>query len=155
MAPVLRLRSVRPLLAQGVAGAEPARWWDVVRHDVIPVAAAYLLFLGVLVAYARARRRPMGPPRGNGRAQARSDPRTVGPGWHDLVRYTVAMAMGGYVFFLSIVVVFYFVLGGEDFDFIRQAFVEGSLLTFVLVVPAFLLFSLVEDLRPRRGRPQH
>src|SRR6266508_3026199 len=50
---------------------------------------------------------------------------------------------------------FYFVLGDEEPDFIRQALVEGSLLAFALVVPAFLVLSLIEDLRSRRGPARH
>jgi hypothetical protein len=141
---------VAPILAQGAAGAEPVRGWDVLRHDVIPVAAAFVVFLGLLVAYRRATRSPRG---GTGRSSA-GDRNGLGrgaaPGWRELFRYVAGMAAGGYLFFLAIVVVFYFVLGGEDRSFIRQALVEGSLLAFGLVVPAFLLFSRIDDMRSHR-----
>ncbi|MGH2557059.1 MAG: DUF6256 family protein [Actinomycetota bacterium] len=152
MAPVSLLGVGGPLLAQGTAGAEPVRGWDILRHDVIPVAAAFVVFLGLLVAYRRATRSPRG---GTGRSSA-GDRSGLGrgeagaaPGWGELLRYVAGMAAGGYLFFLAIVLVFYFVLGGEDRSFIRQALVEGSLLAFGLVVPAFLLFSRIEDLRSR------
>jgi hypothetical protein len=155
MVPILHPGSTTLLLGQGVAGAEPQRWWDVLRHDVIPVAAAYVVFLALLITYYRATRRG-NEPTGH-RAAKRWGVRPAGgaPGWGDLVRYLAGVAAGGYVFFLSIVVVFYFVLGGEDPEFIRQALVEGSLLTFALVVPAFLLFSHIEDLRSRRRAARH
>lgn len=153
MAPVSRLGLAAPLLAQGAAGADPVRWSDVLRHDVIPVAAAFVVFVGLLVAYRRATRSPRerlarssaGDREDLGRGTARA------PGWGDLYRYLAGTVVGGYVFFLAIVVVFYFVLGGEDRSFIRQALVEGSLLAFALVVPAFLLLSRIDDLRSGRG----
>jgi len=141
MGPIIHPGSAA-FLAQGAAGAEPRGWWDVLRHDVIPVAAAYLVFLGILISYRRTTRQVR-------RATAAKE---SAPGWGDLARYLVGTVAGGYVFFLAIVVVFYFVLGGEDLAFIRQALVEGSLLTFALVLPAFLLLTAIDDLRSR-GRP--
>jgi uncharacterized protein DUF6256 len=142
-----------PLLAQGAAGAEPHGLWDVVRHDVIPVAAAYVVLVGLLVTYHRTTRAPgdgyRRPGAGHGRRSGRSATGAT-PGRGDLVRYLAGTAAGGYVFFLSIVVVFYFVLGGEDLGFIRQALVEGSLLAFALVLPAFFLLAWVEDGRSCR-----
>jgi hypothetical protein len=144
-----------PLLAQGVAGTDPQGWWDVMRHDVIPVASAYLVFLGLLVTYRVATRRSAaGPSPGRERSRTRSSS-GADPGWGDLVRYLAGTAAGGYLFFLSIVVVFYFVLGGEDPEFIRQALVEGSILAFGLVVPAFLVLSGLSGLRSRQRRTKH
>jgi len=129
-------RLVAVFLAQMPAGAEPKSWVDVLRHDVAPVLAAYLAYLGFLVAYARggARRR----------AQDRSS-----ASWPDLIRYLLSMLVGGYLFFLLIVVVFYFVLGNEPRSFVTQALGQGSLLAFVIVGPAFLALSWVAD---RLGR---
>ncbi len=153
MALVLHPCWAAPLLGQGVAGAEPQRWWDVLRHDVIPVAAAYLVFLGLLITYHRATRRRVGGPGNHEEEQGGDVPTDLAPGWGHLVRYLAGTVLGGYLVFLSIVVVFYFVLGGEDREFIRQALVEGSFLTVTLVVPAFLLFSAVAELWSDRGRP--
>jgi Family of unknown function (DUF6256) len=142
-------------VGQGVAGAEPGSAWDVLRHDVIPVGAAYLVFLAILVAYRRGKREspgtsaPARDPRQRGWLTMRGSEDGPSPPWIDLVRYLVAMAAGGYAFFLSIVVVFYFVLGGEDWTFIRQALVEGSVLAFLVVLPAFVLLSWLEDLLRR------
>lgn len=131
------------LLGQTEAGADPLRWWDVLRHDVIPVASAYLVFVGMLIAYARTRSRQDRP---GGSTTHR--PAT----WPDLARYLAITAAGGYLFFLGIVVVFYLVLGGERPEFIRRALVEGSLLAFALVIPAFLALSRLQELLSRRGR---
>jgi hypothetical protein len=124
------------LLGQTEAGADPLRWWDVLRHDVIPVASAYLVFIGVLIAYALTRSRP-GPPR----SRDHRPPAT----WLDLVRYLAITAAGGYLFFLGILLVFYLVLGGERPEFVRRALAEGSLLAFAMVIPAFLAFSWLQE----------
>ena len=126
-------------LAQLQAGAEPKSWVDVVRHDVAPVLAAYLVYLGILVAYARggARRR----------AESRRSAR-----WPDLIRYLLSMLAGGYLFFLLIVIVFYFVLGNEPRSFVTQALIQGSLLAFVIVGPAFLLLSWGQERLHRSAR---
>jgi hypothetical protein len=126
------------LSVQPSAGGDPQTWVDVLRHDVIPVASAYVVFLAFLVAYARSRR--------DGRAPTDSALRA--PSWGSLLRYLAVTAAGGYAFFLLIVVVFYFVLGGEPERFLSQALVEGSILAFGMVIPAFLLFSWIAD----RGR---
>src|SRR5207249_7610774 len=52
-----------------------------------------------------------------------------------------SLLAGGYLVFLMIVVVFYFVLGGKDRSLIWQALGQGSLLTFGMVLPAFVLLS--------------
>jgi hypothetical protein len=144
-----------PLLGQGTAGTDPQGLWDVLRHDVIPVASAYIVFLALLITYRVATRRSAaGPSPGRGRSRTRSAG-GADPGWGDLVRYVAGTAAGGYLFFLSIVVVFYFVLGGEDPEFIRQALVEGSILSFGFVVPAFLVLSGLSGLRSRHRRTKH
>jgi hypothetical protein len=150
MANFIHHSSAAQLLAQGVAGSDPLDWWDVLRHDIIPVAAAYVVFLGLLITYRMSSRRPSVRTR-PGHPEARdADPR-----WGDLIRHVAGTAAGGYAFFLSIVVLFYFTLGGEDLAFIRQAFVEGSLLTFAFVLPSFLLFSFLADRRSRGRSSKH
>ena len=145
------------LLAQGAAGAEPRNGWDVLRHDVIPVAAAYAVFLGILIAYRRATRPSHGTGstalelRRRGAVSRAGGANGAAPRPSDLLPYLAALVSGGYVFFLAIVVVFYFVLGGEDWEFIRQALVEGSLLAFALVLPAFVVLTWLEGLLRRHG----
>jgi UDP-N-acetylmuramyl pentapeptide phosphotransferase/UDP-N-acetylglucosamine-1-phosphate transferase len=118
-------------------------WVDILRQDVAPVLGAYLAFLAFLVAYRRCR-----VPRTGGR---RADEPQPPPTWRHLVGYLAVTIGGGYVFFLGIVVLFYFVLGNEDAGLITQALGEGSLLLFVLVVPSFLLLSWFDDRRSRRA----
>jgi hypothetical protein len=129
-------------LAQEAAGANPKGWLDVLRHDVAPVLSAFAVWVAVLLSYrtsTRRRRAPSGQPLGRKAFGA-----------------LASMAVGGYLVFLAIVVVFYFVLGGETSSFIVQALREGSLLTFGMVVPVFLALSWLEEkgwLPPTRRRP--
>jgi Family of unknown function (DUF6256) len=116
-------------LAQSVTGSNPTGWVDVVRHDVIPVASAFAVWVGVLVSYRRSGgRRPEHGPTGR---------RAFGA--------LASLVVGGYLVFLAIVVVFYLVLGGEALSFISQALVEGSVLAFGIVVPAFLGLSWLDE----------
>jgi Family of unknown function (DUF6256) len=130
-----------------VAGRDPAGWLDIVRHDIIPVASAFLVFVALLVAYHRSRRGGRGTlPR------VRDGVRAADPGWPQLFRYLAGIMAGGFLFFLSIVIVFYFVLGDEDVSLIIEALLGGSGLAFLIVGPAFLLFSWLAE---RWGRDEH
>jgi hypothetical protein len=121
----------------------------ILREVVAPVGGAYLVVVAMLIAYRRdpRRRRTEGVP---GR---RGEPVRGRDEWASLTRYVMGMTVGGYLVFLGIVVTFYFVLGGEDRSFVLQALREGSVLTFGMVVPAFLLISLLYGLARRRTRP--
>jgi UDP-N-acetylmuramyl pentapeptide phosphotransferase/UDP-N-acetylglucosamine-1-phosphate transferase len=126
-----------------MGAAQPTTWVHILRQDVAPVLGAYVVFLAFLVAYGRGRR---------AREHAgRADERTAT--WRDLLRYLAATIAGGYVVFLSIVVLFYFVLGNEEVELITQAVREGSLLVLVIVVPAFLLLSWMDERRSPPSRP--
>lgn len=129
-----------------MSGRGPAGWLDIVRHDFLPVASAFVVFVALLVAYHRARRAEGG----------RSPPwlvaaRAAEPRWPHLLRYLAGTMVGGYLFFLVIVVVFYFVLGGEELSLITDALLGGSALAFLIAGPAFLVFSWLAE-RPGRGR---
>jgi hypothetical protein len=123
----------------------------ILRRDVAPVASAYALILMLFAWYRRSRRRtphPHRPPRIPGTA-----PRTArSPGFGVLVRHLAATVLGGYAVFLAIVVVFYFVLGGESRTFIDQALREGSILAFLMAFPALLLLGRIEMGRSGRAK---
>ena len=123
-----------------MAGRDPAGWLDVVRHDLIPVASAFVVFVALLVAYHRARRGGRGTlPR------VRGGVRAPDPGWPQLIRYLAGIMAGGFLFFLAIVVVFYFVLGDEDVSLIIEALLGGSALAFLIAGPAFLVLSWLAE----------
>ena len=112
-----------------------------VREVVAPVLTGYLVVLGMLLSYRRVLLR------GEARAlRARPAP----AGWRSLAGHVVGTAAGGYAFFLLLVVVFYFVLGGHSTTLVTDALVEGTLLTFAVVVPTFLLLSWVDERLRRR-----
>ena len=129
-------------LGQARAGAEPTGWWDLARHDVMPVAIAYLLFLVLLATHRHTARSPKPP--------TLPPPRSAGPGSGGLLRYLRGTFAGGYVVFLVIVVVFYVLLGGERPVFIGHALAGAAWLGFGMVLPAFLLLSFMNDRRSRR-----
>lgn len=113
------------------------------REVVAPVLTGYVVVLAMLVSYGRALRR--------GDAAALR-PRPVQSGWRPLVRDVVRMAVAGYGFFLLLVVVFYFVLGGQRGTLVTDALVEGSVLTFVVTVPVFFVLSWADGrIRARRA----
>ena len=106
----------------------------VLRTAVAPVLAAYLAWVALLLVWWR----------GRGRRGERPGPARPARS----LRSLVLDVLGGYGFFLVIVVVFYLVLGSESVDFIEEALVEGSIMTFGMVLP-FLLAAAV--LGGRRG----
>jgi hypothetical protein len=130
-----------------VAGRDPAGWLDIVRHDLIPVASAFLAFVALLVAYHRARRGGRGT-----QPRVRAAGRAADPGWAHLFRYLAWTMAGGFLFFLAIVVVFYFVLGGEELSLITDALLGGSALAFLIAGPAFLLISWLAERLREKGR---
>lgn len=132
---------------------------DVIRHDVAPVLMGYLVFLAVLFAYWFGRRSGK-TPRMLARGSGPGSPEAMdGRGYFSvaLVRYLAPVFVGGYAFFLLIVVAFYFVIGERSRTFISQALGQGSLFTFAVVLPGFLVLSFLEDrvgrfLRRRKAR---
>lgn len=121
-------------------------WNRILRQVIAPVGGAYLVVVAMLLWFRRDRtvaRAPAGHAR-------RFDAMRSRPQWLALARYVVGTAAGGYLVFLLIVVTFYFILGGEDRSFVVEALREGSVLTFAMVVPAFLLISWLYGLGNRR-----
>ena len=95
---------------------------------VIPTATAFALFVAALWAGSRTP---------TARTDAADPPATVDD-WVRLVRFLAATAVGGYVVFLAIVVLFYFALGGQGPGFVADALGSGAMLALAVVVPAFL-----------------
>ena len=136
------------VLAQPAAGADPQTWADILRHDVIPVATAFVGFVALLLSYRRRQKR-------GEHVRVEANP-VVGASWTRLVLHLLATASGGYVLFLLIVWVFYLVLGGEDRTLLHEALAEGSMLAFLIVVPGLLAIEGLHELVRRlagRGRP--
>ena len=60
------------------------------------------------------------------------------PTQRGLAGFVVTMALGGYVVFMAVIVLYYLALGGETFRFIRDALTGGAWLGFGVAVPALL-----------------
>ena len=109
---------------------------------VAPTLVAFLLFLAGLWAGSRTptqRTPPSDPPAGLG-------------DWALLVRVLGGTALGGFVVFLALVLLFYFALGGQGPGFVADALGSGAMLAFAVVVPAFLAMELARALLRRRRR---
>jgi hypothetical protein len=136
---------------------QPITRTDLLRHDIVPVLTGYVVFLAIVASYWLHRR--AGKPtlaRGGGTATggATDEHRYA---WRPLARYLAGLFVGGYAFFLSVVVIFYFVIGERSRTFISQALGQGSVFTFGIVLPAFMVLSFAEDgisrmLQRRRDR---
>ena len=124
----------------------------VIRHDVVPLLSAYLLLVGMLLYHRRQRRR---------RGPQPEDPiRGWPPTYRGLVRFLVNTAVGGYLAFMAMILLYNVLLGGEDVRLIRDAVTGGAWLGLGVAVPALLLFGWLEARfgrqgRPRRGRTDH
>ena len=122
---------------------QPITWIDLLRHDVVPVLTGYLAFLAIVVIYW-VHQRAMSHPTGGRSATGRAiDNHRYA--WRPLARYLAGLFVGGYAFFLTVVVVFYFVIGERSRTFISQALGQGSVFTFGIVLPAFVVLSFAED----------
>jgi hypothetical protein len=99
----------------------PARIWA-------PLVTAFILFLGIAANSARRRTEPTTPRAWSTAAYVRALTRTV---------------VGGYLVFLSIVVVFHVALAGDRAAF-EDAAAKGAILAFVVVTPAFAALSWLE-----------
>ena len=137
---------------------------DLVRHDIIPVLSGYVLLMGMLLLTHGRPRAADGPkeevlrvgmaPYRYGAIRAREhragfaapgDRRAPAAVWPRLLRHVLATAAGGYVLFLAIVLIYYFVLGGETARFIRNAVLGGAWLAFGVAVPSLLIAAWLED----------
>jgi Family of unknown function (DUF6256) len=116
----------------------------VFRQDIAPVGSAYLVFGVVFVWYARRRRRR--PETGEVLPTRRA------LDWKSFLRSVAATIAGGYLVFALIIAIFYLVLGGQPRNFIPQSLIQGSVLAFGVVLPAFVALTLAEAAW-RRGRP--
>ncbi|HEX9313158.1 MAG TPA: DUF6256 family protein [Actinomycetota bacterium] len=120
------------------------------RHDVIPVVSGYVVVMSMFVAHRRDRRRRAARGRPDEPITIRGWP----PTWSGLTRYLLATALGGYVVFIAVILLYYFALGGENFTFIRDALTGGVWLGFGIAVPGLLFLAWVgERTRDRRVRP--
>jgi len=108
---------------------------------VAPVLAGYLLVLGCLMAYRRTNRKPS-----RGQAPEGS------LGQLAFLGHVASTFLGGFAFFLGIIVIFYFIISGQSRSIITDALWRGSLLAFGIALPAFLVLSWIEQHRRRAGK---
>jgi hypothetical protein len=110
---------------------------------VAPTVVAFGLFIAALWAGSR---------RPTPRTRAAEPPATLAD-WARLVRFLAATAVGGFLVFLALVLVFYLALGGQGPGFVADALGSGAMLALAVVVPSFLAMELLRAVarRLRRG----
>jgi hypothetical protein len=133
---------------------------SLIRQDLVPMVAGYLVLMTVLGVGLRLLRRPGSSP---GRAGAPDDvrddarraaaPRPGGSrrGWAALARLVISTAVGGYVLLAAVVVAYYYGVARVGGQFLQSAF-TGTALLLGIAIPVFAVTSwLVERARRRRG----
>jgi Family of unknown function (DUF6256) len=106
------------------------------RYAVIPILAAYALLAAVFVYGVR-------HPEGEPRSSAAGAP----TGWRARVRLIAITVGGGYVAFLTIVLVFHTLIAGQKGAF-RSALKGGTFLALTCAV----VFTLASSLEARRAK---
>jgi hypothetical protein len=107
---------------------------QVLRQAILPLLAVYGVFLAVLAVYRRTPPEARAPRRG----ATASGPSAPAP----FLRYVAGTVAAGHATFLLIVLAFHAGLAG-DREALGDALREGSMLTFLLVLPGFLALSAV------------
>ena len=149
-----------------------------IRQDLLPLVAGYVLVMGALAAGLRILRRPAsesgaagtrrpaaapGPARtpalqpgrdAAAASRARQNLRArfrPGPGWPRLIIHLAVTAAGGYLMLVAVVILYYYGVARAGSRFVDSA-VSGCALLLALSMPAFLAASwLAERSARRRG----
>jgi Family of unknown function (DUF6256) len=127
---------------------------SLIRQDLVPVTAGYVLLMGTLAAGLLLQRRDRTVAAGH-----RAEPGTAAPGWRAwlrLIRHLATTFTGGYLVLMAVVVAYYFGVARVGGNFLESA-VTGCALLLGLSAPLFLAASWLADWRDRRrvGRGRH
>jgi ABC-type Fe3+ transport system permease subunit len=125
-----------------------------IRQDLVPMVAGYLVIMTVLGMGLRRRQRPRAPVSdGTGVSDetgARDGTGARG-GWPALIRYMIGTAVGGYLVLSAVVVVYYYGVARVGGQFLQSAF-TGTALLAGIALPVFAITTwLTERVRRRRG----
>jgi Family of unknown function (DUF6256) len=147
-----------------------------IRQDLVPIVAGYVLVMGALAvgllilrrpasgSGAAGTRRPAAAPgpahasalqphrsaaaasRARQNLRARTRP---GPGWPRLIIHLAATVAGGYLMLMAVVILYYYGVARAGSRFLDSAF-SGCALLLGLSMPAFLAASWLSERRARR-----
>jgi len=125
-----------------------------IRQDLVPMVAGYLVIMTVLGIGLRRLQRPRAPVSdGTGVSDetgARDGTGARG-GWPALIRYMIGTAVGGYLVLSAVVVVYYYGVARVGGQFLQSAF-TGTALLAGIALPVFATTTwLTERVRQRRG----
>jgi Family of unknown function (DUF6256) len=119
---------------------------SLIRQDLVPITAGYVLLMATLAAGLLRERRDRAVTGGR-----RTEPGTVAPGrraWLRLIRHLATTFVGGYLVLMAIVVAYYFGVARVGGNFLESA-VTGCALLLGLSAPLFLAASWLADRRDR------
>jgi hypothetical protein len=123
------------------------------RQDVVPMVAGYLLVMGALGLGLRLSLRS-GPGRGPG---STAGPEAAGVGrppaplhWRRLARHVAGTMLGGYLLLVTVVVLYYFLVARVGGAFIKSAF-TGCAMLIGLAAPVFAAASWLTERRRHRA----
>jgi hypothetical protein len=127
---------------------------SLIRQDLVPITAGYVLLMGTLAAGLLPQRRDRAGTDGRS-----AQPATGAPdrrAWLRLIRHMAATFVGGYLVLMAVVVAYYFGVARVSGNFLESA-VTGCGLLLGLSAPLFLAASWLADRRDRRraGRRPH
>ena len=146
-----------------------------IRQDLLPLVAGYVLVMGALAAGLRILRRPASESGAGTRrpAAAPGPARTAalqpgpkaaaasrawqnlrarfqpGPGWPRLIIHLAVTAAGGYLMLVAVVILYYYGVARAGSRFVDSA-VSGCALLLGLSMPVFLAASWLAERRARR-----
>jgi hypothetical protein len=128
---------------------------SLIRQDLVPMVAGYLVLMTVLGVGLRLLRRSGSSP---GRAAARNDARRAGApasggshrGWAALARLAISTAVGGYILLAVVVVAYYYGVARVGGQFLQSAF-TGTALLLGIATPVFAVTSWLVERARRRG----
>jgi hypothetical protein len=116
------------------------------RSDLDPILGGYLILMAVLAIglVAQRRRAAAGKPttRLTGRRQR---------GWPALILHVLSDALGGYLLFIAVAVVYYYGIAKVGGSFLASA-ITGSLLLLGLSLPVFIAVSWLTQRRGKADR---
>ncbi len=124
-------------------GQEP---WQLFRQYGLPLVVTYALFIGLLVRFARG---------SDSEAPETTEAGDVTPdsarGWRALARHLLVTATGGYLCFLGVVLLYYWLVARQSRRFLTEAVTGGAFLAYAVSVPAFLLMTWLAGRYRRRS----
>ncbi len=120
---------------------------QLIRQDLVPIGAGYLILMIILAVGLVLQRRRAASSTGTGR---RAGPRR---GWAALAAQVARDVAGGYLVLAAIVILYYYGVAKVAGNFLASAF-TGTALLLAISLPLFAIASWLSERRRRSGERQ-